>query len=90
LKPKPNLIEEGDFNVEVVMGEGDFEQTDLQGNAKYGDLEDKSFTLILNVDTIENLTSGTCIIPSYQKGDRFVVCKEGRKVKIFKIVEEKK
>jgi len=48
------------------------------------------FALRLDIDTIKHLDSGSCIIPSDQTGNRVVVCKEGNKIKIFTITEEKK
>jgi hypothetical protein len=48
------------------------------------------FTLRIPVETIENLPSGSCVIPDDQKGEKVAVCKEGKTIKIFTIVQEKK
>ena len=48
-----------------------------------------------DVDTLNKLTSGSCIISSTipvanQPSEKVAVCKEGKTIKIFKIIEEKK
>jgi hypothetical protein len=47
---------------------------------------DKSRTILLDVKTMKSMASGTCIIPSDQKGTAVVVCKEEKKIKIFGLV----
>jgi len=46
----------------------------------------ESGTFRLDVDTVRSMTSGTCIIPSNRKEGPIVVCKEGKRVKIFRLV----
>lgn len=48
------------------------------------------FTLRIPFETIESLPSGSCVIPEDQTGDKVAVCKEGKTIKIFTIVKEKK
>ena len=43
-----------------------------------------------DVDTLNKLTSGSCMISSTEQSEKIAVCKEGNTIKIFKIVEEKK
>lgn len=43
-----------------------------------------------DVDTLNKLTSGSCMISSTEQSEKVAVCKEGNTIKIFKIVEEKK
>lgn len=48
--------------------------------------EKEALTLLLDCEAIEHMDSGTCIIPSNQaEGNRVVVCKEGKSLKIFRI-----
>lgn len=48
-----------------------------------------SETLLLDFNTINRMTTGTCIIPQNQEiDDAVVVCKEGKMIKIFRIVGE--
>jgi len=54
-----------------------------------------SFSVNLDIDTLNKMTSGSCIIGSTipvanREPEKIAVCKEGRKIKIFKIVEEEK
>jgi len=51
-----------------------------------------SFSVDLDIDTLNKMTSGSCVIGSTipvanQEPEKVAVCKEGRKIKIFKIVE---
>jgi len=46
--------------------------------------------LRLPFDRIEQLHSGSCFFTPTEKGDKVVVCKEGKIIKIFKLEEEKK
>jgi len=41
----------------------------------------------IDVEMAKNMVSGTCIFPSGSRD--FVICKEGEKIKIFKIVRKK-
>jgi hypothetical protein len=55
----------------------------------------KPFSVNLDVDTLNKMISGSCIIGStipvaHQEPEKVAVCKEGKTIKIFKIVEEKK
>jgi hypothetical protein len=48
-----------------------------------------------DIDMLNNLNSGSCVISSTipeanQQSQKVAVCKEGKTIKIFKIVEEKK
>lgn len=53
-----------------------------------------SFSVKLDIDTLNKMTSGSCIVgeTSYvgsEVPEKVAVCKEGKTIKIFKIVEEK-
>ena len=53
--------------------------------------ESKDSSLSLDIMTIKSLPSGSCYIPMENIGrEKVVVCKEGGKIKIFRIDEEKK
>ena len=54
-----------------------------------------SFAVNLDVDKLDKMTSGSCVIGSTipvanEAPEKIAVCKEGKTIKIFKIVEEKK
>jgi len=54
-----------------------------------------SFSVNLDVDTLNKMISGSCIVGSTisvanQIPQKIAICKEGKTIKIFKIVEEKK
>lgn len=44
----------------------------------------KDTPILLDISTLKNMSSGTCIIPPGQE-NAIAVCKEGRAVKVFKI-----
>lgn len=54
-----------------------------------------SFSVNLDIEQLNDLTSGSCIIGSTipvedQQSEKVAICKEGRTIKIFKITEEEK
>ncbi len=46
------------------------------------------FSVRLDLDKIDSLASGSCFIHSSDKSEPLAVCKEGRTIKIFKVVKE--
>jgi len=72
---------------EVFVDEVMEEPRKSETQAKFRRMD--SETLLLDFDTINRMTTGTCIIPQNPEiDDTVVVCKEGKMIKIFRIIGE--
>jgi hypothetical protein len=78
--------------VDKKKTEGKHKVVVIEEKIKFSDSVD---IMKFNVDTLNKMTSGSCVLSSTISVDnmppeKVAICKEGNTIKIFKVVEEKK